>query len=229
MNKTIRTLGLGLGILAGIAGAAPQASAQVTRQGNGYIFRYAFTKGMTISYNIDIRTNAPGMPQPMAMGMPVRMNVTDVKGEVATVRMSIGPMTMNGKAQGQGKAQTQTVQVNRRGQPVGGPAGGFAGTFPQGPIRVGQSWNSALPMSAAGMGNMTATYKLVGIRNQGGRQVAEISVSVAGQMKGSGSMFVNMADGQLQRSTLSMTMTMPAQKQGAAPQSMRMSMTMTRR
>jgi hypothetical protein len=222
--------------------AAPHADAQVTKSGSNYTFRMKFTKGQTTRYNVVTNmtmggagsaggNNAPAMK----MEMPMTMLVENVQKDVADLKMTVGPPTMNGQAMGQSQPQTQTMKMDSRGRVVGGgqSMGGVMATLPDKPIAVGGTWTAQMPMQ--GMGNMNATYKFLGLKNEGGRQVAEIEVTVSskGQMNasGSGRMFILASDGSLLRSSLNLNASMPTgqgQGQGAGGQ-MRMQVTIARR
>jgi hypothetical protein len=210
----IRRFGL---VLLGASLLAPLADAQVTRSGNGYLFRQKYTKGQTIRYNMTMEQQGAAQGQAMKIAMPMTQTVRDVNKGVADLTIRVGPMTMNGRPMGE--AQTLNLKMDARNQIVGGasgPSGQMQAVLPQGAIRVGQTWTSDMPLQGMpGGGNAKATYKFNGIKNVGGRQVAEVGVTFtttgSPSMTGNGTMLILVSDGSLQRSNLTMSTSMKGQ------------------
>lgn len=200
---------------------AAQGFPQVTKQGNGYLFRMKFAPGQVITYRTQVSSNAGGMK--MNMSMPMRQTVKSVTGNRATLEMRIGPMTMNGRQMNTGgpAVQTQTVTIDSTGRANGGQTG-LQLSLPQRPIPIGGTWTAELPMGGMmGPSNTTrATYRLVRLTKRNGRDVAEIAMTVTTTgpqaLRGSGTQFVSVADGQLVYSNLQLNMTItPPAQQGA--------------
>jgi hypothetical protein len=231
--------------IASIVLAGCIAHAQVTPQSGGYLIRQKYTKGSTLKYGMTVNTKGAGA-QPganMSMNIPIALKVLGVSGDVADIEVTAGPMTMNGRPMNSSAASTQKqrMKINSRGEAVGGAAqnASLTGSLPKGPVKVGQTWRATVPiagqMGMAG-GQPTATYRFVGLKNRNGRQVAEIAVSMAGAMKGNGTMILAASDGQIITSnfTMSMTMNRPAAGAGGGaaksqPQTMTMQFAMVRK
>lgn len=235
MNRS-HFLVLGVLGLTLVSPLAPRpADAQVTKQGNAYLLRMKFTPGQTIRHRIS--TSGDMMPQPMIITSAMR--VTRVANGIATIETS----TQMPAARGQKAPEPikQTVQMNNRGVIQGQQQGMGASTptLPEKPVRVGESWTG----SVAGMAglNMNARYTLAGIKNVGGRQVAEITMSMTGNMSGGGGpsrmsgqgrMNLDMRDGSMLNGTVNFNMTLPGRRgedgKPGKPQTFKMTTTMTR-
>ncbi len=189
------------------------ANAQVTPQGGGYLFRQKFTVGQKLNYPIDVSSTVGGTMSGTGaykMQMAIHMSVLGVKNGVATVRVSSDGMTMNGKTVPEAKntSKTATVKIDSRGQMIGDSAkggegrGGLSPIFPQGPIKIGESF-AALGGITNGMGatQTKTTFRLVGFKDYNGQKVAQLALKsdASGQMSGatSGFMLISMADGQI--------------------------------
>jgi hypothetical protein len=217
-----------------LLGLVSYAVPQIAKSGNGYLLRMKFTKGQTIRYNMTTTVEGQGAQGMGNVTMPFSMNVKDVKGDVATLVYTVGPISMGGK-QMDGKPQTIEMQMNSRGEPVGqnasqAPMGGV--TLPKGPISVGQTWNSSMKVNQPFPMEVKTTYRLVGIKTVDGRQVADINMSMTsgGQIstKGSGNMLLLLSDGSLYRANMSQTMSMGG-GQGQKPQEFRTKINIQRR
>lgn len=184
---------------------------QVTKQGNGYLFRIKWTEGQTIRYNIESgMASGPG-GKPMSMTMGIAMTVADVKAGIATVKTKVTGMG--------GTPQEVTSKIDSMGKMSGGgsnnPMTNSSNiTYPKGPVPVGGSWTENMNMAQGPMGGMktTTTYRFKGLKNVGGRQFAEIALSVtasgAASMKGSGTVLINMVDGMMHTLDLNSALTM---------------------
>lgn len=227
MNKTLGILGL-------IAGLATLGSAQITKQGNGYLMRMKFVKGANMSYSMVVKGGSAG--QQFNMTSPMKMTVASTKGTTGVLNYAVGPMKMlmNGKPLniGGGQVTKATVTLDNRGKVVSGAAGSNPGgtiTLPAGPIAVGGTWTGSTSV-AAGAAPMTvnATYKLLGIQNVGGKSAAKISISMKGtgatNVSGTGIMFLSVADGSLIRNENNMTVSSPQM-----PKPMAMTMVIARK
>jgi hypothetical protein len=176
--------------------------AQVTKQGNAYLFKMKFAKGQSINYKVKAETTGT---MASVVGMDMGMLVKDVQNGVASVEVSMGQMTMNGKAMGQGGGQgmKQLVKMDANGKAVGGNFSGMSGNLPTKPVKIGDTWSASAPMAGPGMnGNMNATYKFTGFKPIGGKNCAVISVTMTGVTSGSGTIFINSADGSMVSTTI---------------------------
>jgi hypothetical protein len=179
----------------------------------------------------------PGAPagQVVKTDMPIVNVVQDVQRGVASVKVTVGPISMNGQSMGQ-PAQTQDLKIDARGQIVGGAQGatsGFQTQLPEKPITVGGTWTATMPMAGMGSNQTVKTiYKFLGMRTVDGKRMADLEVTVSGTgqmaMSGKGRALMLASDGSLYRNTLDMKATIPA-AQGAKPQTMALNVLMTRR
>lgn len=200
------------------------AHAQVTKQGQGYLFRMKFTPGSTIRYTITSTVNPPAgtkNAKPMTFSMPQTMRVKSVDKGIATIESTVDMSSMSPNA----KPQTTTIRMDSRGNLIGNTQGmsSMSTSFPQGPIRIGQSWNAK--MNQQGM-SFDGTYTLKSVRRVGSQELAEIAMSIkggggqAGTISGTGTMQVRTSDGSLQGMNMNMRMAMG--QQGTMNMSMRM-------
>jgi hypothetical protein len=234
MNRSAVCGVVGL-VALGLAGAGRGASAQITKQGNAYLFRMKFSKGEKMSYVINSSGSMPGAAagqSAMKMTMPMVMTVKDVQGKIATVQMEMGPMMMNGKAAGQQK-QTMEVKLDDRGKPAGnsGSMQSVSTQLPEKPLKVGESYSTTNNVNVMGQQfAVKATNKFVGTKRVGARNCAIISTSAAGSgaMKtaGTGTALLDMADGSLVSMTMNQKVTVG---QGAQAQTITNNVTITRK
>lgn len=233
LSAAARPLAVGLVLIAGAS-----AMGQITKQGNGFLMRMKFVAGQTTNYVINSKNSVPGMSSgAMDMTMPMRTTVKSVKNGVATIDAVLGPMKMGERTMPE---QKTSLTMNARGQVTGADAAMQqmqSIQFPQGPVPIGGTWSNDMKMPAGPMGNMSirSTYRIVRTVTRNGVPLLEISITGASsgnsQMKVAmtGSMFLRMSDGSLQSSTSTqnITMAMPSQEKGKAPQTMKISATTT--
>jgi hypothetical protein len=217
--KTSSTLAAALCML-GLIGVARMSSAQVTKTGGAYLLRMKFFKGQKLSYLMTSSSTG------VKMEIPFIMNVTDVTGNVATINLTVGPASVNGKRAMNGntpaKAQVVTIQMDNRGKVVKSSqpgAQGMAGVvLPEKPIRIGETFpvDSTTPMGGMNM-KVTGRYRFAGIKNVNGKQAAQLAVMLSGSgtggaamkisTKGSGTTNLDIADGQLRAAAINQEIT----------------------
>lgn len=199
MNSRFRVAGAVV-----LLGMAIGAQAQVKQVGGKYQFRIKYTVGKTISYNM--RTSMNMGTTAMNIDMPMKVKCTAQKGDVYTVQSTSGPATRDGKPMMQGaKPQTATFQIKSTGEPVGTAPGGVGLNnikMPTEAIPVGHTWAGTISMPQGG-GSAKANYKFVGVKSIGGKQCAQIAITMTmtggmGNMKGNGTLNLLMDDGQAQ-------------------------------
>jgi|688.fasta_scaffold191589_2 hypothetical protein len=211
--------------LAMFAPMAPKpAEAQISKVGGGYLLRIKHVKGAVQKYRVTTTMAAMGKP----MIIDVTSKVVGVKGKVGTVESTV-TMTMNGQ---KGKPQISKMEVNDRGQIVGGDKNQMMlpMALPEKPVAVGSKWSGE--MNAQGMVTKSQ-YVFNGVKKVNGRDVADISFTLTGGMPGSkvagkGKSMVLVSDGSLQSLNMDMNLSIPTPK-GQKPQKpMAMSMVMQR-
>ncbi|MCG9895931.1 MAG: hypothetical protein MH204_10700, partial [Fimbriimonadaceae bacterium] len=195
-------------------------------------FRVNWKAGQTHNYTLTTSMTAPAGQARQSGGgsqsfnSTLRMAVKSVSNGVATVDMTTSMRTPGSSAP---TNNTATVRMNSQGEMVGGSnqAGSLIMGLPKGVIRVGQTWTTKTDARAAAGMPMGVESKntLRRITTVNGRQVAEIrSVTTlkGSGMTGSGSgvTFLELSTGLPLRAEISqnLKMTMPAQQQGAKPQ-----------
>lgn len=201
---------------------APIADAQVSSKGGGYQFRLGYKKGQVMKYTVVTTATMPNAKEPMKFNMPMTMKVVDVQGDTFTIETTTEVSMPGQKPQ----TQKQTVKMDRMGNAKDGQTVMTGTNLPKDPVKVGGSWTAKA--AAQGM-NANAKYTLKGFKKVGGRDAAELVMTVTGtgsmKMTGSGTMFLDRADCSLL--SMAMTMKMPS-PDGKSP-AMNMSMTMTRK
>ena len=212
-------------------GAGASAGAQITKQGDAYLFRMKFAKGHKLSYTVTSEAHLPNNPSAMKAVVPMAMTVQDVKGNVATVQMVSGPMTLNGKPMGQ--QQTTVIKLDDRGKPIGGAVPGqqVATQLPEKPLKVGESYTSNNSVNMMGQQfAVKSVNKFLGIKKVGSRTVAAIATTIAGsgamKSSGNGTAYLDVADGQLVSMTMNQKLTIT---QGAQAQTINSVVTVTRK
>lgn len=196
-------------------------AAQVTRSGAGYDIKVKYVAGKTYNYNLGTAMRMSGAPQGQpanqTMNMALKQRVVSVKNGIATLQVQAtgGP---------QGNQPPQTVQVNNRGKIVGGKSSNsgfnFLSGFPARPVKVGERWTAQtpMPMGPMGQGKANVGYVFRGLKSVGGRQVAQIdfTITMAGQaaLKGAGSAFLDVKDGQLLNSKMNGNLTISTAAMG---------------
>ena len=205
-----------LGVLAASCLVAV-SSAQVTKSGAGYLFKIKYQAGSVAAYKVDTISSFGG--QTMNLAMSYTQKVLSVKNDVAKLELTMSPPMMNGQTMGSGqKAQTASMSVDTKGRTVDGMASNPGGSmnYVAKPIPIGGTWTgkTSLGAAAAQGGSVDATYKLVKISSYRGKSVAvvESTMKMTGMagMTGTGVSYIDMSDGSLIDSKLTMSILMPA-------------------
>lgn len=172
----------------------------------GQVRRYKMT--MTTNGTIPTGTSGTTLPMNMAMQMVMRQTVKDVNPTdgVATIVSQIGSMrmAMNGQEMPMTAAQLapmrkpMTMQMLPSGKMMSLETPGLAGAgvpgmdigkslmsstlaFPDGPVKVGDTWNGALGAGMMGM-QMAMASTLAGVETKDGAQIATISQKITGNL-----------------------------------------------
>jgi hypothetical protein len=158
--------------------------AQITRSGNGFLFRHKFHAGQTSRFVAKISaTNRPGAA-PFVTVVPMSEKVVSVKGKIANIDVVMEPMIMAGRASG--KPMTSPIQVDDRG-PVGSNAmmlymqfGEVYAPFSDKLMHVGDvvEIDKAGDYPMLGHVSIAAHYKLEGMTALAGRKAARFSMAV---------------------------------------------------
>lgn len=193
---------------AAVACLGTAAQAQVTKSGSGYLIRMKFTKGSIMRYTSNTTVRFSGTPKPITVSGPMIVQVTNVQGDVGTLHTTVGPMKMS--TGGSQPAQTTDIKENSRGKLMSGAgAAQMNVVLPEKPVAPGATWTSSTPLPG-GMGTVNAKYKFVGVKSMGGKQVAQISVTMTGAGKtavsGNGAVYLLASDGSMFATTTNMKM-----------------------
>ncbi|HSI72907.1 MAG TPA: hypothetical protein VK934_06995 [Fimbriimonas sp.] len=189
-------------LVAGLVLAAV-GSAQVTKQGSGYLLRVKYLKGQTLKYST---TNSVlgGMNggQPMKIQMPIVMKIKDVVKGIAKAQVTAGPVNMGGNPLME--AQTLEMDLSTTNQTKSAKGAGLTGAqLPIKPVKVGQTWSMLAPIpDTTGMSkNMKATYKFQGLKTIAGKSMAVLAYTLTGGVSGSGTLLLLASDGTIHSNT----------------------------
>jgi hypothetical protein len=174
--------------------------AQIKKVGSAYLFRVKYVKGQTIK--LQTVNSVEGIKkgnQPLKINVPVSIKVLSVSQGISTLSLAAGPASMGGKKIN-APVQQALIKVDSRNAPVGGASNlNLGATYPQAPIKVGQTWTSKTAINLGGSpSTMTAVYKLLGVKKVGKTEVAALSMRVSGVAQGTGTMHLSTADGTIQ-------------------------------
>ena len=207
--------------LATLCGLAALGAAQVTKVGNGYDIKVKYAPGKTYNYALNTAVNMMGGPSGTPRGQNVNMVL---KQKVLSVTKGVATIQASSSGGPQGSTPPQTIKVDSRGKVVGGQSQfSFLNGFPARPLKVGETWKAttSLPMGPAGSGKANVAYTFRGMKNVGGKSVAQIDyrVTMAGAiaMTGSGTSYLAASDGQLVSSMLTGNMNINTAAMGARP------------
>ncbi len=196
MRLQLRTFALAGAVLA----LSCSSLAQIKKVGSAYLLRVKYFKGETIK----LRTvnSVEGMKngnQPLKINVPILIKVLNVSQGISTLSLAAGPATANGK-KFNAPVQQALIKVDSRNASTGGPSNlNLGATYPQAPIKIGQTWTSKTAVNLGGSpSTMTAVYKFLGVKKVGKAQVAALSMHVSGAAQGTGTMHLSTADGTIQ-------------------------------
>ncbi len=189
---------------------ATGAHAQITKSGPGYLFRVKWVKGQVLKYNFVMS----GAMMPKGQSFVNTMTVKDVKNGIATVESKV-ILPQSGSSRNT-KPTVTTIKLDNRGKIIGESSGQLNGavtpTFPQGPVKVGQSWNGEISL-AQGM-KVNAVYTLTGVKSINGKLIAEVGQRISGSMgqmgtiSGTGKVEFYAADGSMRSGNVLMNLLM---------------------
>ena len=152
-----------------------------------------------------------------SLSVPYSMTVSGVTGNVGTLNMQVGPSSIGGKVVG--PVQNVVVKLDTRGRIVGNntnPSNISGIVFPDKPVKIGDTFpvNGNAATGAAGV-TISGNYKFIGIKTVGGKQVAELAITLSGtgaaSSQGSGVSLLDVADGQIVTATINQTITVKPQ------------------
>lgn len=187
---------------------ATWASAQVTRQGPGYLFRLHLTKGENLVFSVPFAISGVG-EKPLKLQFAMYLHVVGIDRDgLATVhvKMNTGQIVLPGVDPAGG-----SFVVDQRGRimETGTSPLGFCVVFPRDPIRIGATFvapiPSALAGNAKGEGNAQATFRLAGIVGSGRHRQARLTFRVSSTHTPGGTILVRMADGVIDKYYTSFT------------------------
>ena len=216
MNKPYVVAVVALSVLGCIA-SQRDSQAQITKSGNAYLFRMKYTKGAKYKFVLNSSVPVANKQKAASLSVPYSMTVSDVTGNVGTLAMQVGPSRVGDKVVG--PVQNVVVKLDTRGRIVGNNTnpGNISGiVFPDKPVKIGDTFpvNGNAATGAAGM-TITGSYKFLGIKTVGGKQVAELAITLSGtgtaSSQGSGVSLLDVADGQIITATINQTITVKPQ------------------
>ncbi len=174
----------------------------------GQVRRYKMT--MTMTGTIPTGTSGTRIPMNMAMQMVMRQTVKSVQSgdgaatlvsQIESTRMAMNgkemPMTAAQQAPMKKPMTTEMLPSGKivslqmpglgaavmPGMDIGKSLMGSTLAFPDGPVKVGDTWNGALGAGMMGM-QMGMTSTLMGLETRNGAQVATIGQKITGDLSG---------------------------------------------
>jgi hypothetical protein len=226
---------------ASIALSQAPASGQITKQGDRWQMRVRYTPGATTRYQMDSVTPGAGQGGG-SMRVPVEVKVKSVRGAMATLRVTVGPVALNGRQVA--PARVSEFKAGPRGEMSGAVGPGIESVagmvFPAKPLRVGETFTDPASKPVPGQTIVAKkSYTFRGVRSEGGRQVAVFEERVTGSgtsalggqavrtaVRGTGTKRFDAADGQLLSAESKQAITLT---QGGQSQTMANTVTVRRR
>ena len=210
------------GLVVGLIVVSSGASAQIRKAHGAYLFRVKFTKGQIIRYGIDSQVSMSKGAKPIHAGGPMSSKVLSVNGDKATLEITSGPISMNGRVLQE--AKNVRVEEDTRGNVVGGTSQQIGLVFPQKAVKPGQSWDgqATLPSASGNMTKVNAHYRFIGMKTVGGHKAAQVAatfnMSSPIQAAGRGMIYFLAQDGSMLRTD--MTLKSTGQPGASGPQGM---------
>ncbi|MBS1718139.1 MAG: hypothetical protein JSS72_10465 [Armatimonadetes bacterium] len=179
------------------------ASGQVAKAGGSYSMRLKLKQGQVLSYTVDSSTGAAGQTQHFTMVR--KWTVISATASDYTLREELLDVKLNGQSTSLGN-KGSNLQINAYGETVSSAASpvSLGSPFPKRPVRLGEQWSMAI--TQVGLRGVMS-YKLTGFKNLRGRHAAVIKerfTSKAASVDGQGELLVDIADGTILQSSLSL-------------------------
>ncbi|MHB8635819.1 MAG: hypothetical protein ACYC96_05030 [Fimbriimonadaceae bacterium] len=186
--------------LAGLVAVAAFGNAQVTRKGDGYLFRLHVTRGEKLRFRVPFSVSGMGS-KPLNFHFGMLLNVLKVsRAGKATIHCTVntGGLALPGIDPKGG-----SFVVDRRGRVADGGSSpvGLCVAYPNNPIVVGGKFVAPVVSSIGGGSavNTQATFKLVGFSGVGIHRVARFTFAIAGNRAPGGSMLIRVRDGAIEK------------------------------
>lgn len=187
---------LGLSLLAAVA----LAPAQISKRGSGHLFRIAWKKGQTATYDVTSIAGSLSVSRPAKRTGQATINVKSVSNGIAKVEVTHKGTATSGYP-------VETLSIDRRGRIQSGDSSPniIAPALPAGAITPGDSWSDKRKLNSPLTGELTitSTFTLKRFYNSRGKRLAELtekSTSTGPTMSGTGSgvVVLNVADGMVE-------------------------------
>lgn len=200
------------------------APAQVTKHGNGYLFRMKYSPGKKVTFKVVSSGSVQG--QSFKSDMSISQTVKKVNKGIATISASLSDVkiTFGSRTMTQpipANLKHVTLDMDAQGHVKGNSAATQQQTsiaYPDKPIAIGSSWNSVTTVPRPGGQTMkvNATYKFLGLATVDGQKAAKIQMTLKGTgqtaMNGSGISYIALSDGWMLKSSTNMTVSMGSMK-----------------
>lgn len=190
---------LGLGLL------SVGAIAQVTQQNGAYLLRAKYVKGSTFKQKVETKMSGSLLSSMTDSTIYTSKVLKVEKNGNATIEISTSATKTR-------KPLKQELVLNNLGVPIKGGIPGYAGNLglPSNAVKIGQKWKG--DVAAQSGVTVAAEYTLKSV-SKGLAQIQMTMVSTGPlDMKGGGSYFVRVQDGQIQSSTLKFSIAQMAEK-----------------
>jgi len=177
------------------AGFLVVAAAQITKTAPAtYVLRAKYQKGQVIKFmtvsGIDSKSNALAGT---TLKIPITLRVLDVKKGVATVRLTMSAVVLDGQVVQPEQSATFPLDNRNRGESGSQSIGAH---LPIKPIKVGGTWKSVMPVNIGGTtAALEGVYRFAGVQTVNGHLVGVITYSLSGPATGTGTLMMLASDG----------------------------------
>ncbi len=200
--------------LAGWA-ATSVTGAQVTKQGDAYLFRVKYKKGAKYSFLLSSSSPATSGIPAQKLEVPFSYLVLGTKGDETEVKISVGPSKFNGKPNTP-QPQIITATLDDRGKLIKSTQKGMGNLtgviLPEKPVKIGGEFPIKSDNSVDGGAlELRGAYAFKGFKTMSGRKVAQFDVrqnsTGMASISGGGKTFIDVADGLLLLATIDQIVT----------------------
>jgi hypothetical protein len=183
-------------------GLAGTVMGQISKSGDGYLFRVRYLTGQTINFDtVTTNANKGGSTAGVKFKTPMTMKVLDVVKGVANLEVTMLPTIMVGNPTPVLPKNVVHVQLDERNQTLNKSViPNHPVTYPSRPIKPGARWTAILPIKnplTGSIDKMDGQYLFAGMQLVDGHTVAVVNYSLAGFARGQGTMKLLAKDGSM--------------------------------
>ena len=186
--------------------------AQITKLGNGYLFRVRYSAGQVLNFDTVTTSASKGSAATrISFKTPMTMKVLSVTKGIANLEITMQPTTMSGSKTPILPKNVVNVQLDERNQTLNKSViPNQQVTYPVHAIKPGARWKAILPIKnpvTGGIEKMDGEYLFAGVQQLNGQSVAIITYSLAGFARGQGTMKLLTRDGSMYGNETFMSLT----------------------